>query len=56
MYLDPKDISVRTYMMFSKLLVSQEAVDDFDDAIKRLRRSGELQRIKQDTSSVLIDF
>ena len=47
MYLDPNDISVRTYMMFSKLLVSQEVVDDFDNAIKRLRRSGELQRIKQ---------
>lgn len=46
-YLEPNDLDVRTHMMFSKLTVSKEVVDEFDVAMRQLRKSGDLQRIKQ---------
>lgn len=46
-YLEPDDDKTKTYMMFSKKSVSQQVVDDFDAAIKRLRETGKLQEITQ---------
>lgn len=43
--LTPDDEDSKTYMMFSKSSVSQQVVDDFDAAIKRLRNDGILQAI-----------
>lgn len=46
-YLEPNDLDVRTHMMFSKQTVPKVVVDEFDIAIRELRKSGDLQRIKQ---------
>ena len=49
--LTPDDEDSKTYMMFSRSSVSQEVVDNFDAAIKRLRASGKLQAITRQYES-----